>query len=280
MDQTRNAIKDGINYYSPAYDVSMSGRVYQKGGALQTCSRQMKYHAYSRIANLFNYDLQASHINILIQLFEDAGLDAGWLIAYRDTPKNKVVYAEKAGLPIDIWKTCLLSLVMGAHLPRKTKNYEERDNTILNELAELAEGDEDKLKELLARFTEAVMPLVKQLEKWHEWLLKVYMRREKEYSPAGWFIKNAAGRRLYLCDLPRGRLLWLAKARLAAFLLQGIESCTVHHLTLIGEKYGYKPVSNEHDGLITIGQIPPEAVIEASSLSGFRNARLEIKEFV
>jgi hypothetical protein len=280
LKRTLGTAAEGINYYRPAYSVTKSGRIHQIGGALQSCSRLMKHHAYIDIPNLYNYDLNASQVNILIQQFEHAGLDTSWLKTYRDTPNNKYEYAKKAGVPVDEFKTCLLCVVMGGHLPRSTKDYASRDNSILKKLANLAGGDEDKLEELRAGFAEVVMPLVEQLEKWHEWLLTEYITREKKYSPAGWFIKNAVGMRLYLSELPKGKDRWLAKSQLAAFLLQGVEASTIHNLTMLGDKYGFTPVSNEHDGLITRGKIPPEAVMEAARLSGFRNARLEIKGYV
>ena len=70
-----------------------------------------------------------------------------------------------------------------------------------------------------------------------------------------------------------------AKADIAAFFLQGKEAVFIHHLTLLGAKYGYKPIGNEYDGLLTIGLIPEEAVNEARELSGFVSASLDMKAF-
>ena len=276
---------EGMFIYTPAYKVSSTGRIHQIGGALQSCTREMKDVAYAGVQNVRNYDLSASQVNALIQLFDEAGLDTGWLIAYRNTERNKEVYAARAGLQVETWKQCLLTLVMGGHLPRKAKNFESRSNSVLKDLAEEAGGDLDRLNILLAGFTEVVMPLVEQLKKWHEWLLTVYLPVKKRNSPAGWFILNATGKRKYLEDLtdwdkPHGRDRWLAKSELAAFLLQGIEAAMIHNLTLLGSEYGFKPIANEHDGLVVTGEIPPEAVSEASRLSGFRHAKLDEKWFV
>jgi hypothetical protein len=67
--------------------------------------------------------------------------------------------------------------------------------------------------------------------------------------------------------------------KLAAFVLQGQESFFIHHLTILASKFGYRIMANEHDGLITIGEIPKEAITEASRLSGLKYARLVEKPF-
>ena len=275
----------GLFVYTPAYEVSKTGRIHQSGGALQSCTRDMKHWAYAGIPNVRNYDLVASQVNVLIQFFDEAGLDTSWLMTYRDTARNKEVFAARAGLPVETWKQCLLALIMGAHLPRNINNFESRPNSILKELADEADGDPERVKELLAGFTEVVMPLVEQIEKWHEWLLRDYLLTNKRNSPAGKFILNATGKKKYFSDLsdwdkPNGRNRWRAKSELAAFLLQGIEASMTHNLTLLGKEYGYKPIANEHDGLVVTGEIPPEAVDEASRLSGFRHAKLDEKWFL
>jgi hypothetical protein len=280
LQQQPESTGGGLHSYQPAYRVSTTGRIHQLGGALQSCTGEMKRAAYEGLQmkfDLHNYDLSASQANGLIQFFEEAGTDTGWLKQYRDTPQNKEVYALRAGLSVGVWKTCLLALIMGAHLPRDTKS---KKNSILKELAKVAGGDSAKLRELLNGFKDVISPLPQQIESWHKWLLESYLPRHKKHGRGGSFILNHTKKRF---SLPKSLTLgWWnceGKRRVSAFLLQGLEAATIHHLTTLGEIYGFQPIANEHDGLVTIGEIPEEAIIEAASLSGFRYASLVEKSF-
>jgi len=68
---------------------------------------------------------------------------------------------------------------------------------------------------------------------------------------------------------------------LAAFILQGQESCYIHHLTLLcsehDPKLKIKVYRNEHDGIITDQKIPQFLIDEAGVKSGLLNPVLEIK---
>lgn len=44
--------------------------------------------------------------------------------------------------------------------------------------------------------------------------------------------------------------------------------------------YSYKVIQNEHDGLITVGEVPDEAVAQAAIAAGMKYAVLEEKLFV
>ena len=48
-------------------------------------------------------------------------------------------------------------------------------------------------------------------------------------------------------------------AGMVAHILQGMEACFIHTLTLLADTYGFVPLVNEHDGLITLGKIQDEA---------------------
>jgi hypothetical protein len=280
QQQTKGKVKPGINYYAPSYVVRMSGRIYQVAGGLQTCSREMKQHSYSGIENVSNNDLKASQINILTQFFEEGGTDTRWLVTYRDTEDNKQTYADAAGLPVDVWKACLIAIVMGGHFPTRIENHIERENSILHNLAKVAGGDEKRMKELHGRLAELLQPLAQEMRRWQDWLMKSYVPSHRRRNRKGWYIENAVGKKLYLAELPQGREYWRKRARVTAFLLQGLEAATIHHLTLLGEEYGFRPLANEHDGLIVEGDIPSVAVREAANLSGLKYAAMEKKDFL
>jgi hypothetical protein len=63
-------------------------------------------------------------------------------------------------------------------------------------------------------------------------------------------------------------------------MLQGQEAAFIHHLTLLSGKHGFVPISNQHDGLVTLGVVPEEATARAAALSGFQHVHLEEKAFV
>ncbi len=67
------------------------------------------------------------------------------------------------------------------------------------------------------------------------------------------------------------------KRKLAAFVLQGQESCFIHHLTVLCDKEDIPIYKNEHDGLITGKPIPNELVMKASEKSHLEFPILEIK---
>ena len=64
-----------------------------------------------------------------------------------------------------------------------------------------------------------------------------------------------------------------------SFLLQGAEAALIHRLTALGDKYGYHPLGNEHDGLIVLGKIPSAAITEAVAATGLRYTKLVEKGF-
>src|SRR6185503_9452164 len=132
------------------------------------------------------------------------------------------------------WKRCLIALAMGAHMPKRVNGFELRDNRILNSLAEEAEGDQEVMKRLLSRFAEIVAPLIKELNKWHKWLLAEYIPKTQTYGRGGARITNKCGKKLNVDALPRGRDEWCARSKVAAFILQGQEAAFIHHLTLLG----------------------------------------------
>jgi hypothetical protein len=238
----------------------------------------MKAAAYDGVEGLINYDLKNSQLHCLVQELEYAGLNTDWLLDYLSTSNAKEVYAKSVGISAEGWKRCLLALAMGAHLPMRVKEYEQRENRILNSLAEEAGSDLAAMQTLLERLIGIVGPMNDQLKKWHKWLLTDYNVRT--YGRGSAYISNKCEKKLKVRDLPKGRNEWQARSRVAAFLLQGREAAFIHYLTLLGEKYGYKPIANEHDGLVVIGEIPNSAVEEAARFSDFQNATLVKKEFV
>jgi hypothetical protein len=274
LDLETHEISNCIWQCIPAYIAISTGRIHQHLGGLQSCSREMKAAAYSGILSLNNYDLKNSQLYCLVQELVAAGFKAQWLREYLSIPNAKETYAKLVGISVDCWKRCLIALAMGAHLPKRVKDFERRENKILTSLAEEAADDEDVIELRLAKLREVVAPMTDELKHWHGWLLTDYIPKFRKYGKGGAFIKNKCGKTMKVNDLPRGRNEWQARSKVAAFILQGQEAAFIHHLTLLGEEYGYKPIANEHDGLVVIGEIPKSAIESAARLSYLQ------KEFV
>lgn len=292
LDQEPVQLTEDLWSYAPAYRVQMSGRISHIQGGLQSSSRRMKSAAYLGVDQLRNYDLKSSQVNGLIQQFQLAGLNTEWLESYRDNPNAKKDYAAQVGISVDCWKNCLCAVLFGAWVSKPTakvknklkdlggteENKKGKElNSVLAYLFEEAQGDMDKTIEYLMKFTDAIAPLKVELEKWHDWLIKVWALKMGYAAKNGKrYVKNPTGKTLCITDLQKESE-WKLKATLAAFVLQGQEAAFIHELTLLSLQYDYQVISNEHDGVVTLGEIPEEAVQKAAEKSGLKYAKLEEK---
>lgn len=258
--------------YKAAYRIQMSGRITQIGGGAQSASREMKSQIYEDIPNVHNYDIKSSQAHILIDFLEEAGLDSTWLRTYIQTPGAKYKYAERAGLSVDAWKSCLYALFMGATLPQ---DILESEGSIRSEIED-GVGSE-KLEETYERFREVVAPLYETLQAWHKYLFYTWISENSYRGYAGRrYVKNDAEVRLCVDDIENPYEL---KKIVAAFLLQGREAAYIHNLTLESKRHDFTVVSNEHDGLVTIGEIPKMAVQAVRDALDMDYVQLEEKSF-
>lgn len=268
----------GIMQFSPAYYPQSTGRLTHHMGGLQACSRRMKEAAYSGIPGLRNYDIKASHPHILLQLFEEAGIHSNWLTAYLDNPNAKHTFAGEVGISVDTWKQCLYAFLMGGEV--SSVAHERPVNSIEEYLSREADT-RIELMELLQAFSKAVSLLKADLDALIHYLRTEWITNHSNRGYAGrQYIHNAAGSSLAASKFLNSTGKLVSKGRLLAFIMQGMEASFIHHLTLLGEQYGFTPIANEHDGLITLGEIPHEAVEEARRLSGFKYSQMEEKAFV
>ena len=77
------------------------------------------------------------------------------------------------------------------------------------------------------------------------------------------YVKNRIGKSLCIPNYQRYGVI-------GAHVVQGIEAGFIHTLTALSGSYGFKVIGNEHDGIITIGEIPPAAVERAKELFGLK----------
>ena len=274
LNQNAVEILPGFYTFIPNYSVSDTGRIHT---FMQNASREMKEAAFSNVENLKNYDLRSSQAIGLIQQFELAGLDTTWLENYKNDKQAKYRFAAQVGVSVDTWKKCLCALLMGGYLPKKAS--ETSSAKITEYMMDEADGDFIKAVEYQSNFATVVKPLKVEIDKWHNWLLDTYVTKIGNYAAGKLYLSNPTGKRICIDDLPSGNKIWQRKAKVAAFVLQGQEAAFIHHLTVLSLQYDYKVIQNEHDGVVTVGEIPSEAVQQAAQYAGMEYAALEEKEF-
>ncbi|MDB9374061.1 hypothetical protein [Nodularia sphaerocarpa] len=301
--ENHTPLENGLAEYQVMFkDPQMSGRLTELGSGMQGCSREMKKQGFSGIPGIKNYDLKSSQVYGLIQWFERANIDTSWLHEYLS--QDKQIYADKVGISKDRWKQCFMALIMGGHLQKTVarKNFEvvkvvknirgqliEQEDypnvAVIRALCQEAKGDADLALSYYQKFAKVVAPLKICIDAWQEWLLTDYFKYESFYGHGKQLVVNKTGKTFNLTeyqtkgDWDKKKINEL-KRRISAFFLQGTEAAYIHHLTVISEHFGYRVLSNQHDGLVTIGEIPQEAMDIAKRNSGLKYAYLEEKAFV
>ena len=287
LSHPHKKLNDTLLEYYPSYEVQMSGRISEQGGGMQSCTRVMKEVGFAGVPDIKNYDLQSSQVWSLIQFFEVAGLDITWLKDYLVVDKK--IYADQVGISVDCWKSCTLTLIMGGSLLSKKQldksKFEDLDISIINYLKEELVTEFDTVMAYL-KFCEIVEPLKKEIDKWHTWLVEHYVLTCTTVAQGKEYVTNRTGVTFPIWQYRKQKAdkkVWVnlneLKRKLAAFYLQGNESCFIHHLTCLSTQFDYEVYGNAHDGLITRGEIPEEAVEIAKELSGLRYAILVEKPF-
>jgi hypothetical protein len=263
----------------------------------------MKKAAFS-FPGCYNYDLKSSQIFTLLDISEKNNIPTENLRVFLDIDKQ--IKADEVGIPKSVYKNCMYAFVMGArsknfkgsprYWDKKAGKYKPEffNLSVIKYLLKEAQrlnkekgiinndsGNEVLTLELLERFNKSVEMLSKHLESFNEWLINDYCKTAKKG-----IVRN-------LCDMPfdlklfrnsKGEYVGSKRKelcrKLTAFLLQGTEAALVHYLSQeeIQFKYNYKVISNQHDGLVTIGLIPDAAVEEVIKELNLPYASLEIKE--
>lgn len=260
----------GVYTYATAYRPLMSGRIGQLGRGLQGASKRMKAAAYSGVPGARNYDLQACHANVLIERLGEAGLDPSWFVLFADDRDCRRRDASRIGIPESDYKACIYSLVNGAALPRNPKPGDDP-----GDIAERILGAVgiDGFGPTWGRLVDVLAPAHKVVRQWHRYLKETYDAAHGGTGRGGRFVTNRVGMRFYPEHFPKD-----ARVRkLVAFVLRGYEAALVHTLTVLSRDYDYMPIANEHDGLITIGEIPDEAFEEAKQRVGVVRGLLKEK---
>jgi len=265
---------DGLFSYRPEYRASYTGRIVEVGGGAQSCSKAMKVALFDGVLDLRNYDLRAAQGYILLQELEDAGLPHVWIEHFLAEAGAAQTRGTAIGMSKGAYKQCLYATIMGA--PHAC-HWDPDANAIFRAMLKEAERDERRAKELTIAVHGALAPLKVEVDAWHEDLMtspscaRLDSSRKKVRT-----LLNACGLRFKL----EGDAATILARKAAAFILQGQEAAFIHKLTTLGAEHGYVPISNQHDGLVVIGEVPDAAVVEAANATGLRYPHLDQKPFL
>ena len=244
-----------LGLYTPSYAPQSSGRIGELGGGVQSCSRAMKQAAFSGVEKVHNYDLRSSQGYVLLQELRLAGIDDSWLAAHLG-PGAFEQHADQLDLPKKLYKRCFFSTIMGAtHIWLEGEHVGCIQEGLLGHF-----GSPKAAREKFAEVVRQLHPLQQAVRQWAEWLLNSPACPHRRKTQRRECLENAAGQ-MYLID--RARAEKDLKGEAAAHMLQGQEAAYIHHLTILSKNFGFVPVSNQHDGLITVGVVPDEAKTKA-----------------
>ncbi|WP_251961556.1 hypothetical protein [Salinibacter ruber] len=284
--------EEGVVTIQNAYTPDDSGgRITFKRGGPQGMLGAAKAKAYD-LEGYHNYDIESCHTAALKQWadeLEELGVDID--TSPLDEYPGKYAVADDTGLPTALVKTTEHSVKNSAYLPASLDQAEliekihlpsERTLQIVD-AARKADVDTDealsKLHEFFADYRRVAIEIA-------EALLTVYWDEHKQPGGRkGWCMKNHCGVPFY-----RGEHIededddesWCHDARTAvmAWALRGLEGAFCHSITVLSAtRTDFDVVANEHDGLITQGEIPASIIQAAREMSGFHRAELVEKAF-
>lgn len=278
FNQNLKQVGGPVYQYDLAYKPQSTGRITQMGGGLQNASSEMKAAAYSGIDNKYNYDIKASQASIFRQLLAEAGLDTTFLDEYLSDPNAKHIYADKVGLRTGTWKSALYAICIGAYLPENiAKSKGDLSSLFRHELRQKnGKVDAKELQNVYDQFRKVTSDFLPQVEKWRDHLLNEWLPKHQYQARGGYWVKNDVGCRFKIPS-DRSDKGWVPS--LIAFRLQGREAHFIHTLTLKAANSGIKIISNEHDGLVTIGEIPDAVVEKTRAETGMSYIKLPEKPF-
>lgn len=278
----------GVYKYRLAYTVASSGRLYHVGGGLQTCSGAMKALAYGSLPGVHNYDLASSQLVVLAREMEEAGIPAPHVRRYLEEPGFREAVAARVGVDEGTFKQLLYAALFGAPLfePRVVREGDAsklaRRSELVSVLTKWLEekGHEDSwwLAELYERFHGVVAPVEAEVEEWRRYVVEEMALETGKHTM--WrgqrLLHNRLGMRLNLDEIGDVRK---RRRQAAAHVLQGREAVLIHRLTYLAAKRGIRVTANEHDGIVTLGEVVKEDVEGAKVAAGLPEARLEEKPF-
>ena len=185
-------------------------------------------------------------------------------------------------MEVDLWKQCLLSLFFGASTEKTSRISADEtiQGSIYSEILAWCNKN-DALTDpdhLFTNFLSVAQPFIDVRETWLSLIDQQILPHERYRRKKTWYLDNVVGKTRGIPKNPE-QITNQVLREVSAFLLQGLEAAFIYTLITLSEQYGYEVRSCEHDGLITCGTIPKEAVEVAREKSGFASAYLEPKAF-
>ena len=275
MPYTESIVNSNTRLFHASYEISTTGRIYGLLGGFQGCPRYIK-HILLKDIECYNYDMANAHISILLLEFEYCNLDTKWIRTY--LKRGKEYYAKELGVSTSIWKKCVYALAMGGSLRKYV--------TVKNRLQKgavygiLYNNNPSSAGRLLLKFKKMTKDFITVRDRWYKIILYTYNKRYHYKSNGKTHWKNACGKhfkRINYDKIASSDLKAQWKRKIPAFIVQGMEACFIHHITIICDANNIKVFHNEHDGIITDKKIPQKLVDIAIEKSGLTTAVLRLK---
>jgi hypothetical protein len=262
--QPRHVEGDIYEYDTAWRPQRISGRVSEKGGGLQSASREMKAAAYDGV-DCYNWDIKGSQLRDVIETTE--------MVPDIDTEELRQVYvdtskadnADDLGISRDTYKRLLYATIfLGSWAPDLTAALEGANvHTGVPQVVKIlrSAGWEQGIDvaRTYERASSHFLPLKKAVRNLADYLLGPYWT-ENKYNAGGWLMRNACGVAFRKTDWEDASDHTI-RAKVLAWYLQGGEADKIHRLTARCTEEGIAVMGNEHDGLITAASID-ERIIE------------------
>ena len=189
------SLSGGLYSYKPNYRYAYTGRLYEVGGGLQSCSRLMKQASVDGVADVYNYDLENSQVRLLHHELAAYGITN--VLLDELMVKEKDYFASQLHISVPEWKELLLAFIFG-------------------------EGEEKQLERLPSQesveaYREMTLSLRKDMRKWRR---RITNKKNLKKYRGKYLVKNALGLTEALGDKN--------PVQLAAFILQGMESYFIY----------------------------------------------------
>ncbi len=260
--------------YKLAYKPSSTGRIFEQGG-IQNLSKKWKTKLFD-INGVNNYDLESSQISVLVTLMENNQLQCAHFKDFITNENSKIKYSKEIGIEVKDFKTILFGKLFSGH--SGDIGFHPDNSSFFNLIYRIAKrkvgkhSDTHKIieegKDITKKINAVFKPFNDELKTWNSYLKEEYKHRKR--------IKNDCGMNLLLQGL-KGRT-WVSKV--SPFIIQGFESRFIHELTIKSSENGFQVLSNEHDGVVTKGEIPLTLIEQIKSSTGFSYAKLIKKPFL
>ena len=314
----RNILMNGFEVdknlliYKPKYRGQKTGRRSEIGGGFQSCSREMKNEAFNFIShlNIKNYDLKSSQMYGLKYAFISAGFETNVIDRYFQIDKSN--WAKQIEIDKDTWK----GLMYGAYFGGFPTHYFKNDGSIKNIKAinmlhceivrkhickylkiktwynyekkrhecEDTIKNTENIKKILLAFYKQNKEIIQDLKKWRIYLATKFYQENYVKKQGKEYIKNKSNMYIEMTQyMNEDRVISnKGKRDLASHILQGQEALYISNITSYTKEPDcpYKVISDQHDGLIVLGEIPKEYQERASRESGYEYGYMEEKEYI